>query len=165
MKTQKFKRTVSLLLAMLMCVTTLFGMGTTAFAAEETDEVYLISYPRDGDANYGGEWGHDSLSFMNGWSTATSRFTTIRAMGSYEGNICYCIEPACRSRRATPLRKRARTSGTNTRRPTTAPFLPTILSCLSAVSFSTAIRERSRPLGAHRMRAATSWLTPLPRSF
>ena len=93
MKTQKFKRTVSLLLAMLMCVTTLFGMGTTAFAAEETDEVYLISYPRDGDANYGGEWGHDSLSFMNVWSTATSRFTTIRAMGSYEGNICYCIEP------------------------------------------------------------------------
>ena len=93
MKTQKFKRTVSLFLAMLMCVTTLFGMGMTAFAAEETDEVYLISYPRDGDANYGGEWGHDSLSFMNGWSTATSRFTTIRAMGSYEGNICYCIEP------------------------------------------------------------------------
>ena len=93
MKMQKFKRTLSLLLAMLMCVTTLFGMGTTAFAAEETDEVYLISYPRDGDANYGGEWGHDSLSFMNGWSTATSRFTTIRAMGSYEGNICYCIEP------------------------------------------------------------------------
>lgn len=93
MKMQKFKRTVSLFLAMLMCVTTLFGMGTTAFAAEETDEVYLISYPRDGDANYGGEWGHDSLSFMNGWSTAASRFTTIRAMGSYEGNICYCIEP------------------------------------------------------------------------
>ena len=93
MKMQKFKRTLSLFLAMLMCVTTLFGMGTTAFAAEETDEVYLISYPRDGDANYGGEWGHDSLSFMNGWSTATSRFTTIRAMGSYEGNICYCIEP------------------------------------------------------------------------
>lgn len=93
MKTQKFKRTLSLFLAMLMCVTTLFGMGTTAFAAEETDEVYLISYPRDGDANYGGEWGHNSLSFMNGWSTATSRFTTIRAMGSYKGNICYCIEP------------------------------------------------------------------------
>ena len=93
MKTQKFKRTLSLFLAMLMCVTTLFGMGTTAFAAEETDEVYLISYPRDGDANYGGEWGHDSLIFMNGWSTATSRFTTIRTMGSYEGNICYCIEP------------------------------------------------------------------------
>lgn len=93
MKTQKFKRTLSLFLAVLMCVTTLCGMGTTAFAAEETDEVYLISYPRDGDTNYGGEWGHNSLSFMNRWSTATTRFTTIRAMGSYEGNICYCIEP------------------------------------------------------------------------
>lgn len=93
MKTQKFKRTLSLFLAVLMCVTTLCGMGTTALAAEETDEVYLISYPRDGDANYGGEWGHNSLNFMNGWSTGTSRFTTIRAMGSYEGNICYCIEP------------------------------------------------------------------------
>ena len=93
MKTQKIKKCMSLFLAALMCVTTLFGIGTTAYAAEETDEVYLISYPRDGDANYGGEWGHNSLSFMNGWSTATSRFTTIRAMGSYEGNICYCIEP------------------------------------------------------------------------
>ena len=93
MKTQKFKRTLSLFLAMLMCVTTLFGMGTTAFAAEETDEVYLISYPRDGDANYSGEWGHGSLSFMNGWFSGTSRYTTVRAMGSYEGNICYCIEP------------------------------------------------------------------------
>lgn len=165
MKTQKFKRTLSLFLAMLMCVTTLFGMGTTAFAAEETDEVYLISYPRDGDANYGGEWGHNSLSFMNGWSTATSRFTTIRAMGSYEGNICYCIEPGVPQQTGNTFTKRARISGTNTRRPTTVPFLPMILSCLSAVSFSTAIRERSRPLGAHRMRAATSWLTPLPRSF
>lgn len=93
MKTQKFKRTLSLFLAMLMCVTTLFGMGTTAFAAEETDEVYLISYPRDGDANYGGEWGHSSFDFMNGWSTGSSRYTTVRAMGSYDGNICYCIEP------------------------------------------------------------------------
>ena len=49
MKTQKFKRTLSLFLAVLMCVATLCGMGTTAFAAEETDEVYLISYPRDED--------------------------------------------------------------------------------------------------------------------
>lgn len=93
MKTKNFKRPIALFLAVVLCAAMLFSLGTTAFAAEETDEVYLISYPRDGDANYGGEWGHDSLSFMNGWSTATSRFTTIRAMGSYEGNICYCIEP------------------------------------------------------------------------
>lgn len=93
MKTQKSKRLLSLFLAALMCVTTLVGFGTTAYAAEETDEVYLISFPRDGDANYGGEWGHGSLSFINGWSTSNARYTTVRAMGSYEGNICYCIEP------------------------------------------------------------------------
>lgn len=92
MKMQKAKRFMSLFLAALMCVTTLVGFGTTAYAAEETDEVYLISFPRDGDANYTGEWGHGSHTFMNGWSSGTSRFTTVRAMGSYNGNICYCIE-------------------------------------------------------------------------
>ena len=56
MKTQKIKKCMSLFLAALMCVTTLFGVGTTAYAAEETDEVCLVSFPRDGDANYGGEW-------------------------------------------------------------------------------------------------------------
>ena len=93
MKMQKSRRLLSLFLAALMCVTTLVGFGTTAYAAEETDEVCLVSFPRDGDANYGGEWGHSSFSFMNGWSTSNSRYTTVRAMGSYEGNICYCIEP------------------------------------------------------------------------
>lgn len=93
MKTLKLKKIMSLFLAALMCVTTLAGFGTTAYAAEETDEVYLVSFPRDGDANYGGEWGHGSYNFMNGWFTDTSRYTTVRAMGSFEGNICYCIEP------------------------------------------------------------------------
>lgn len=93
MKTLKLKKIMSLFLAALVCVTTLTGFGTTAYAAEETDEVYLVSFPRDGDANYGGEWGHDSYNFMNGWFSDTSRYTTVRAMGSFEGNICYCIEP------------------------------------------------------------------------
>lgn len=86
MKTQKIKKCMSLFLAALMCVTTLFGIGTTAYAAEETDEVCLVSFPRDGDANYGGEWGHGSYTYANGWSMASSRYTTIRAMGSYDGN-------------------------------------------------------------------------------
>lgn len=64
---------------------------------------------------------------------------------------------------ATP--KKARTFGIITPRPITTPFRPMILSCLSAVSFSTAIRVQFRPLGVRRMRAATSWLTPLPHSF
>ena len=84
---------MSLFLAALMCVTTLAGFGTTAYAAEETDEVYLVSFPRDGDDNYSGEWGHGSHEFMNGWATDTSRYTSVYAMGSYNGNICYCIEP------------------------------------------------------------------------
>ena len=92
MKMQKAKRFLSLFLSALMCVTTLVGFGTTAYAAEETDEVYLVSFPRDGDENYGTEWGHGSHTFMNGWSSGSSRFTTVRAMGSYNGNICYCIE-------------------------------------------------------------------------
>lgn len=92
MKIKKPKRIMSLFLAALMCVTSLVGMGTTAYAAEETDDVYLISFPRDGDSNYNAEWGHGSLTFMNGWKTGNSRYTTVRAMGSYEGNICYCIE-------------------------------------------------------------------------
>lgn len=93
MKTLKIKKCMSLFLAALMCVTTLVGFGTTAYAAEETDEVYLVAFPRNGDANYGGEWGHGKHNFMNGWKSDISRYTTLRAMGSYEGNICYCIEP------------------------------------------------------------------------
>ena len=92
MKIKKPKRIMSLFLAALMCVTSLVGIGTTAYAAEETDDVYLISFPRDGDSNYNAEWGHGSHTFMNGWKTGTSRYTTVRAMGSYTGNICYCIE-------------------------------------------------------------------------
>lgn len=92
MKTKKVKKIMSLFLAALMCVTTLAGFGTTAYAAEETDEVYLVSFPRDGDDNYSGEWGHGSHEFMNGWATDTSRYTSVYAMGSYNGNICYCIE-------------------------------------------------------------------------
>lgn len=39
MKTQKIKKLMSLFLATLMCVTTFAGFGTTAHAAEETENV------------------------------------------------------------------------------------------------------------------------------
>lgn len=93
MKKKSFKRGTSMLLALLMCFSTIFGLGTTAFAAGEQAEVYMIGFPRDGDANYGGEWGHPNLNYMNGWTSGKSNYTNIRAMNSYEGNICYCIEP------------------------------------------------------------------------
>lgn len=95
MKTQKTKKLMSLLLAVIMCFSTLVGLGTTAYAAGEQAKVYLVSFPRDGDSNYdlSGVWGHNNLTYMNGWSSGSSKFTSVRAMNSYEGNICYCIEP------------------------------------------------------------------------
>lgn len=94
MKTSIFKKGVSVFMAMLMCLSALVGIGTTtAFAAGTESEVYMISFPRDGDANYGGTWGHSNLQYMNGWSSGSSNYTTVRAMGTFESNICYCIEP------------------------------------------------------------------------
>ena len=96
MKRNLFKRGMAGLLSLVMCLTALVGLDTTtAFAVGEQAEVYLISFPRSGDANldYGGSWGHPNLQYMNGWYSGNSKYTTIRAMHSYEGNICYCIEP------------------------------------------------------------------------
>ncbi len=91
--TQKIKRALSLLLTAVLCFTTFSGLATTAYAAGEQGTAYLISFPRDGDEAYSGEWGHDELTFMNGWKTGKGRYTTVYAMNSYTGNICYCIEP------------------------------------------------------------------------
>ena len=91
----KFKRVTSLFLAILMCVTTFAGIGsTTAYAASgEKADVYMVDFPRDGDANYDGVWGHSNLTLKNGWHTGRSNFTNLKAIGSYSGNVAYCIEP------------------------------------------------------------------------
>lgn len=94
MKKNLFKRGMAGLLSLVMCLTALVGIGTTtAYAAGERAEVYLVSFPRSGDANidYSGTWGHPNLRYMNGWHSGASKYTTIRAMHSYDGNICYCI--------------------------------------------------------------------------
>lgn len=93
-KTSFWKRGFTAFLAMLLCFSSFIGLGaTTAFAAGEQAEIYLIAFPRDGDENFGGEWGHPAMAFMNGWGTGQSDNTTIRAMDSYNGIACYCIEP------------------------------------------------------------------------
>ena len=93
MKTSFLRKGASFFMAILMCFTAFLGIGaTTAYAAGEQATVYLVSFPRDGDANYGGAWGTDSLTLMNGWKIFASDVVTLRAMNSYEGNICYCIE-------------------------------------------------------------------------
>lgn len=96
MKKNIFKRGTSLLLSAVMCLPTFAGLGsTTAFAAgSEIREALLISFPRSGDENMNNsDWGHDSKTFMNGWDQASSKYTTIYAVDSYTGDICYCIEP------------------------------------------------------------------------
>lgn len=85
------------LLAVLMAFTVLAGFGTTtAFAASETAESYMISFPRDGDAAqiYSADaWGHSAKNYMNGWATGSSNYTTLHCMDSFDGKVCYCIEP------------------------------------------------------------------------
>ena len=94
MKSTIFKRATSLLLALVMCLTAFNGLGITAHAATDvTDEIYMIAFPREGDSTYDDDWGHGALTFKNGWHTARSRYTNIRAIGSYSSQICYCIEP------------------------------------------------------------------------
>ena len=89
----KFKKAVSLMLAVVMSLTAFMGIGaTTAFAAVgEKADVYLVDYPRSGDTNNNGEWGHGNLNYMNGWKGLSTKYTGLRAMGSYSGNIAYCI--------------------------------------------------------------------------
>ena len=91
------KRGMSGLLAVLMAFTVLAGFGTTtAFAASETAESYMISFPRNGDAAqiYSEDaWGHSAKNYMNGWATGSSNYTTLHCMDSFDGKVCYCIEP------------------------------------------------------------------------
>ena len=91
MKTNLWKRAAALLLALVLC----FACVGTASAAEDVSgKVYLLSYPRDGDENYHtGSWGHDALYFRHGWKLSASDYLDVRAIGSYDANICYCIEP------------------------------------------------------------------------
>lgn len=91
------KKGMSGLMAVLVCLTTFIGIGATpVFAASETAESYMVSYPRDGDAVQvydQSTWGHSAKTYMNGWYTGTSTMTTIHCMDSYDGKVCYCIEP------------------------------------------------------------------------
>ena len=91
----KIKRAVSFVMATVLSLSAFMSIGTsTAFAASgEKNNVYMVDFPRDGDANYDGVWGHSNLTLKNGWHTGSSTHTNLKAIGSYSGNIAYCIEP------------------------------------------------------------------------
>ena len=94
-----YRRSISGLLALLICFTAILGSGVTAFAAAPTGEIadsYSVAFPRDGDADldYSGTWGHDELHYMNGWTSGEATWmTTLHTIGSFDGPACYCIEP------------------------------------------------------------------------
>ena len=90
----KFKRAVSLVMATVLSLGVFTNIGTTAYAASGTkSDVYIMELPRSGDTNNNGKWGHGELKFMNGWYSHAISTDSLRAMGSYSGNIAYCIEP------------------------------------------------------------------------
>ena len=91
----KIKRAVSFVMATVLSLSAFMSIGTsTAFAASgEKTKVYMVDFPRDGDTNYDGVWGHSNLTLKNGWHTGSSTHTNLKAIGSYSGNIAYCIEP------------------------------------------------------------------------
>ena len=95
MKSKFFKKVTSVFLAAVICLSNFIGIGSiTAFAAENTtDEVVMIAFPREGDENFSGAWGHNGLRFMNGWYEDKVTRETIYTIGSWTGNVCYCIEP------------------------------------------------------------------------
>ena len=88
------KRNTATLLALVLCLSAFLGLGIpTAQAAEQRAEVRNIQFPREGDDNYDAAWGHPALKYRNGWETKASSKNIIRAMESYSGPVCYCIEP------------------------------------------------------------------------
>lgn len=94
MKNSFLRRSISLLLSLIICLSTIVGVALTASAASTTGKAIVIGYPRNGDANYSTvTWGHDELHYMGGWMSHKGRYTTFYTMNSYKGNICYCIEP------------------------------------------------------------------------
>lgn len=91
----KFKKAVLPMLTAAVSLTVFMGTGaTTAFTVvgEEAD-VYPVDYPRNGDTNNNGEWGHGGLNYTNGRKDLSTEYTGLRVMGLYSGSIAYCIEP------------------------------------------------------------------------
>ena len=91
MKKDIFKRILSVIMAVILCMGMLGGFS--AFAAGEQVENYQLAFPRRGDVNYSDKWGHGKLKHMNGWFSDETKYNTVFTIGSYSGPACYCIEP------------------------------------------------------------------------
>lgn len=93
MKCKTLKKTFSAFLSLLMCLMTLLSVSTPVFAATTVD-AYMVDFPRDGDSNYSTTaWGHSATSLMGGWQFLNSNYTTVHSIGTFNGQVSYCIEP------------------------------------------------------------------------
>lgn len=87
----KTKRYISLFLAIVFCFSLL---GTLPAFAATTVQAYMVNYPRQNDPNYGdSRFGHSANYLMSGWAYVAYERMTLHAIGSYNGQIAYCIEP------------------------------------------------------------------------
>lgn len=87
----KTKRFFSLFLAIVFCFSLL---GTIPAFAATTVQAYMVNYPRQNDPNYGdSRFGHSANYLMSGWAYVAYERMTLHAIGSYNGQIAYCIEP------------------------------------------------------------------------
>ena len=161
-----YRRSISGLMALLICFTTILGGGITAFAASSSGEVaksYSIGFPRSGDANldYSGTWGHDELHYMNGWTSGEATWmTTLHTIGSFDGPACYCIEPGFPVCWRKPIQDTARIIGRTIHLITTVRLMPIPSRHCWAESCSMAIRVTCPSTGAHRMKPMpTKWRT------
>lgn len=159
-----YRRSISGLLALLICFTTILSSGVTAFAASssgETAKSYSVAFPRDGDANLdtSGTWGHDELHYMNGWTSGEKTWmTTLHTIGDFNGPACYCIEPAYLACWKEPTPAMAKITGRTIPLSATALSTPIPSRPCWGGSCSTAIREICPLAGVLRMmRMPTSW--------
>lgn len=85
------------IIAMVLCAVMTFSIlvvqsATLTVFAATVGEIYITDFPRSQDPNKSG-WGHGELHLMNGWYMEPSSKMVLRALGSYNGPTCYCIEP------------------------------------------------------------------------
>ncbi|MDE6021806.1 MAG: hypothetical protein K2H01_12515 [Ruminococcus sp.] len=91
---KKLKRIMSLLLA----ISILLGIAVVPVsAAAVKKDVYCMVLPRSIDPNQSG-WGNPKLKFMDGTGLDESNLMVVRALDTYEGKTCYCIEPGINQR-------------------------------------------------------------------
>ena len=161
-----YRRSISGLLALLICFTTILGSSVTALATSvpaETAKSYSVAFPRNGDANLdtSGTWGHDELHYMNGWTSGEKTWmTTLHTIGDFNGRPVIALNrayPVC-WKELTPAM--AKIIGRTTHPSATVPLMSIRSRRCWDGSCSTVIRAICLSAGVHRiMQMPTSWRT------